>query len=169
MFESDYLLTGKHAKIVKAFTADARTFSTFIETYKCAAVFGLLYNTTAPKDKSTADTANILASAFNNHRSDCVFLYRLVMLLEKTTDRSNEERIDRAFRDDADTDHPERLAENMELFNAHVRGGLEVMDQMFLEGCISEDDYLRRAYERFDEFADQIDGSSMDERIAALL
>lgn len=162
MFSDDYDLTGRHASIVKFFVNDAKMFSYYIDVYKCAAIFGLLYDRHADKDTTIKDRANILASAFNNHRSDCVFLYRLTMLLERSTNATTEERVDRAFRDDADEEHPEKLKANMELFNSYVRGGLEVMQEQFLDGCNSEEDYMRRTYEKFMDFKQQISGAEIN-------
>ena len=159
MFDTDYDLSGKHASIVKFFVNDAKMFPLYIDVYKCGAIFGLLYDRHADKDNTVKDRANILASAFNNHRSDCVFLYRLTMLLERSTNATTEERVDRAFRDDADEEHPEKLKANMDLFNAYVRGGLEVMHEQFLDGCSSEEDYMRRTYERFMDFKRQLNGT----------
>ena len=162
MFNDDYDLSGKHASILKFFVNDAKMFSLYIDVYKCAAIFGLLYGRKADKDTAVKDRANILASAFNNHRSDCVFLYRLTMLLERSTDATTEERVDRAFRDDADEEHPEKLKANMELFNAYVRGGLEVMQEQLLDGCTSEEDYMRRTYEKFMDFKRQLSGTDIN-------
>lgn len=162
MFDDDYELIGRHASIIKFFSNEADLFPSFINVYCCAAVFGLLYDRHVEKDNTIKDRAKILASAFNNHRADCVFLYRLTMLLERSTEVSTEERVDRAFRDDADEDHPDKLKANMELFNSYVRGGLDVMQEQFLDGCASEEDYMRRAYDKFIDFKRQINDVDFD-------
>lgn len=169
MFENDYELTGKHASIVKFFVNNAKTFRLYIDVYNCAAIFGLLYGTSVPKNSDSRDTAKIYADAFANHRSECMLIYRLVMLLETKSGLTTEERIDRAFRDDSDDEHPEKLRKNLELFHSYVRGGLEVMHDLFLEGCNSEDEYLTRAHDKFEEFREKIKGISLEEQISQFL
>ena len=114
MFDNDYLLTGKHAKFTRFMKEDARIFETNVDIYLNGAIFGLLYNKHAKKDTGT-DKTNILASAFINRQSECKFLYRLVMLLQQVTNETPEEKIERAFRDDADPEQADRLKENLEI------------------------------------------------------
>lgn len=112
MFENDYTIRGKHATYLKymaaknakddenAATSSAKLFERYIDVYMNAAIWGLLYSRTAPKDNSSDDRARIYADVFANERDNCVFLYRMVMLLDKNVDIESEERINRAFRYD---------------------------------------------------------------------
>ena len=160
MFENDYAITGRHATYLKYLAKKnarddsepdsptaARLFDRYIDVYMNAAVFGLLYNRTAKRDTSSDDRARIYADAFANERDNCVFLYRLVMLLDKTTELTTEERIDRAFRYDTQPDKDEALRQSMDLFHDYVRGGIEVMYEQFTDGCQTQDDYLSKTYE----------------------
>ena len=77
MFESDYTINGKHATYLKflaeknsgAKDADessptaARIFERYIDVYMNAAIWGLLYDRTAPKDSTSDDRARIYADA----------------------------------------------------------------------------------------------------------
>ena len=108
MFENDYNITGKHATYLKflaaknsggkdadeASPAAARLFERYIDVYMNAAIWGLLYNRTAPKDNESDDRARIYADAYANERDNCVFLYRMVMLLDKTTTLEPTVRVD---------------------------------------------------------------------------
>ena len=111
MFENDYTINGKHATYLKFLAKKnsrddqspdnptaARLFERYIDVYMNAAVFGLLYSRTAKRDTTSDDRARVYADAFANERENCIFLYRMVMLLDKTTELTSEERIDRAFR-----------------------------------------------------------------------
>jgi hypothetical protein len=170
MFENDYTLVGKHATYLKYLVNDARLFERYIDVYMNGAIFGLLHNRTAERDKGSSDSANILAGVFANCRNDCVFLYRLVMLLDKETNLEAPERIDRAFRDDADEAEPEKLAANMEVFNSYVRGGIEEMYEQFIDGHGSNpDEYLERAMDVMEEFKDDISGSDFEDRLRSLI
>lgn len=135
MFENDYTITGKHATYLKymaaknakddenAATSSAKLFERYIDVYMNAAIWGLLYSRTAPKDNSSDDRARIYADAFANERDNCVFLYRMVMLLDKSVDIESEERINRAFRYDTQPEKAEAFRLNMDLFHDYVRGG----------------------------------------------
>ena len=136
MFENDYTITGKHATYLKymaaknakddenAATSSAKLFERYIDVYMNAAIWGLLYSRTAPKDNSSDDRARIYADAFANERDNCVFLYRMVMLLDKSLDIESEERINRAFRYDTQPEKAEAFRQNMDLFYGYVRGAL---------------------------------------------
>lgn len=170
MFENDYTLVGKHATYLKYFVNEAKLFERYIDVYMNAALFGLLHNRTAQRDRESTDRARIYADAFANCRSDCVFIYRLVMLLDKTTDLETPERIDRAFRDDADEREPEKLDANMRLFVSYVRGGIEEMYEQLVDGRGSNpDEYLERAMEVMDEFQDDVEGADFEDRLRDLI
>lgn len=159
MFENDYALTGKHATYVKYLVNDAKLYKRYIDVYMNGAVFGLLHNRTAPVDKDSSDRARIYADAFANCRMECVFLYRLVMLLEKSSKLESPERIDRAFRDDANEDDPEKLKQNLELFNSYVRGGIEEIYEEFIDGHgTTPEEYLDRAMEVMEQFRSDLKG-----------
>ena len=113
MFDNDYTINGKHATYLKFLAKKnsrdddspdnpkaARLFERYIDVYMNAAVFGLLYSRTAKRDTTSDDRARVYADAFSTERENCVFLYRMVMLLDKTTELTPEERVDRAFRYD---------------------------------------------------------------------
>lgn len=170
MFENDYTLTGKHATYVKYLVRDAKLYERYIDVYMNGAVFGLLHRRVAKKDNVSKDQARIYADAFANSRNDCMFLYRLVMLLESETNLEAPERIDRAFRDDANEKEPEKLEANLALFNAYVRGGIEELYEQLIDGHGSTpEDYLEHAIELMEEFRDDLNGSNFQDRISSLI
>ena len=151
MFENDVTLTGKHASYLKFLAVknsqdnddeetvqSAKLFERYIDVYMNAAVWGLLYSRVAERDNSSKSRARVYAAQFNTERENCMFLYRMVMLLDKTTELSTEERIDRAFRYDSQPEKAEELQKNMELFHSYVRGGIEVMYEQFTDGCLTQ-------------------------------
>ena len=157
MFERDITLTGKHATYVKYFRDDAKLYARYVDVYMNGAIFGLLHNRRAEKDSGDA-TANILADTLQRERNKCVLLYRLVMLLDETSNLDVQERINRAFRDDADDAAPGKLVANMELFNSYVRGGIEEMYEQFIDGHgVTADEYLDRAMDVMETFKDELD------------
>ena len=133
------------------------------------AVWGLLYSKTSKRDNSSSDRARIYADAFATERENCVFLYRLVMLLDKTSEITSEERVDRAFRYDSQPEKAQEFKNNMELFNDYVRGGIELMDEHFTDGCTTREDYLNKLYEVMATFKKEIEGYSFEKEIKDLI
>lgn len=183
MFENDYTITGKHATYLKFLAAKnsgnrdtdessptaARIFERYIDVYMNAAIWGLLYERTAEKDTFSDDRARIYADAYANERENCVFLYRMVMLLDKKTAIDPETRVDRAFRYDVQEDKKEEFAQNMELFHSYVRGGIEVMYEQFTDGCSTREDYMNKVFEILTTFKEEIAGVSYEDELAKLI
>ncbi|MCD8077621.1 MAG: hypothetical protein LUE63_04485 [Lachnospiraceae bacterium] len=183
MFENDYNITGKHATYLKFLAAknsgsrdddevsptSAKIFERYIDVYMNAAIWGLLYKRTAPRDTSSDDRARIYADAYANERENCVFLYRMVLLLDKTTQLAPTERVDRAFRYDTQENKKEEFVANMELFHSYVRGGIEEMYEQFTDGCSTRDDYMNKVYEIMTAFKQEISGISYEDELAKLI
>lgn len=168
LFENDLTITGKHATYLKFLVNDAKIFKDYIDVYMNAAVLGFIYGKHEERDSDSSDRARIYADAFVSHRNDCIFIYRLIILLEDR-DMSIDERLDCAFRLDANPDKEAELQANLDVFNSYVRGGIEYMYSIFTEHCTSRDDYIRTTYEVIRDFKDSIDGVSYEEKIKALL
>jgi len=182
MFENDYTITGKHATYLKFLVVknskedegadsvnSAKIFERYIDVYMNASVWGLLYSRTAKRDTESLDRARIYADAFATERDNCVFLYRMVMLLDTNSELTPEKRVDRAFRYDTQPDKAEDFKKNMELFNDYVRGGIELMYERFTDGCTTRDDYLTKTYEVMTTFKEEIEGISYEEELAKLI
>lgn len=183
MFENDYNITGKHATYLKFLAAKnagakdadesgptaAKIFERYIDVYMNAAIWGLLYDRTAAKDTTSDDRARIYADAYAKERENCVFLYRLVMLLDKQTDLDPSVRVDRAFRYDVQADKKDDFSKNMDLFHSYVRGGIEVMYEQFTDGCSTRDDYMDKVYEVLTTFRQELDGISYEDELAKLI
>lgn len=182
MFESDYTINGKHATYLKFLAkknsrddqgsdnpSAARLFERYIDVYMNAAVFGLLYSRTAKRDMASDDRARVYADAFATERQNCVFLYRMVMLLDKTVDLTPEERLNRAFRYDSAPEKEVEFRQNMELFHDYVRGGIEVMYEQFTDGCTTQDDYLSKSYEVMTTFKKELEGLSYADELKKLI
>lgn len=179
MFENDYTITGKHATYLKYLaeknadsatgTTTARVFERYIDVYMNAAIWGLLYNRTANKDTTSNDRARIYADAFVNERENCTFLYRLIMLLDKSAKLTPTERVDRAFRYDTQPEKADEVKKNLDLFNSYVLGGLEILYEKITEGCVTRSDYMQRIFEIMNDFQDEVNGISVDDEIRNLL
>lgn len=177
MFENDYNISGKHATYLKFLAAknakeeapNAGIFERYIDVYMNAAVFGLMYSRRAEVDTNSDDRARIYADAFARERENCMFLYRLVMLLDKSGDISDKQRIDRAFRYDSVANDNEQLKKNLELFHSYVRGGIEYMYEQFTDGCHTREDYVVKTHEFMTNFKNELEGRPFDDELSGLI
>lgn len=175
MFEHDYTITGIHATYLKYLAKDTKNkdkpyiFDRYIDVYMNAIVFGLLYGRTAKKDSGSKDRARIYADAFATERENCIFLYRLTMLLDRTVSVTPVERVDRAFRDDADENLVEKFYQHMKLFNSYILGGIEVLYEKYSDSLMTMDDCITCAYELMKDFIDEIKGISYEEKLKQLI
>ncbi|MDE7308451.1 MAG: hypothetical protein K2N61_07280 [Lachnospiraceae bacterium] len=168
LFENDMTFTGKHATYMKYLVNEAQLYDDYIDVYMNAAVFGYLYCEKRDKDNDSTDRARIYADAFSNHRDECVFLYRIITLLDDR-DMEIEERLNRAFRCDAESNKQDIVQECLDSFNSYVRGGIEYMYKQFTTGCTSKDDYIRQSYEVSRKFKESLEGVSYEDKIKKLL
>lgn len=173
MFDRDYQLKGKHATYAKQLArhyrdnADAfKPFKRQIDVYMIGAIMGFLHGRPVPEDNTTKDDVSMLASVFIGENDKCIFIYRMLMLLDETTGLTLEQRADRAFREDTDE---QAKVKNMNLFNSYVRGGIEFLYERFSEDCVTQDDYINKVYEIVDRFKYDIDGKSYDDLIQGIM
>ncbi len=170
LFENDVTITGKHATHLKYLVDETNLFEKYIDVYMCAAVYGYLNGCKDEKDNTSNDRARIYADTLSNYRQECILIYRLITLLDdKDLQLDVEERVNRAFRYDAQPDNIEGLEDNIEIFNSYIRGGIERLYIDFTDGATSKDDYIRQSFFVLKEFKDELNGVSYEEKIKKLL
>lgn len=164
MFDRDIRIYGQYATHLKSLARDPKNpehtyiFDRYIDVYMNAAIIGLLEGEPIDDPNYTSeDSAQILASAFLGEHYRCIFIYRLVMLLDKSTELTDEERIDRAFRDESDESHPEKLEKNMKLFRGYVLAGIEYMYAKIARDYTSLEDMCNAAYNMMKDFQDTLE------------
>ncbi|MBN1552903.1 hypothetical protein JW979_15625 [bacterium] len=167
MFENDYTINGKHATYMKYLVNDAKIFDRYIDVYMNAAIWGMLYGRISERDSST-DRARVYADAFAKERENCMFIYRLIMLLDNTKHLLPNERIDRAFRDDAQDGDSAKASNNLDLFHSYVLGGIEVLYERYVDGCTTQEDYLTRIYDLMTTFKKDIAGATYEKELEKL-
>ncbi|WP_226537432.1 hypothetical protein [Fictibacillus halophilus] len=169
MFENDITISGKHATYTKFLVNEAKVFKRYIDVYMNGAIFGFLYGRISEKDKDSTDRARIYADALATERLKCDFIYRLIMLLDETSNITIERKIDRAFRDDAKQDTSENHKANMNLFNSYVLGGIEALYDKFTEDTTTKEDYIHKIHEVVSDFKAEIEGVPYDSRIKEVI
>lgn len=181
IFETDYTINGTHATKLKFLAKknsrddtepdnpnSAKIFERYIDVYMNAAVFGIYYRRKA-KTETSNDRARIYADAFIRERDNCVFLYRLAMLLDDSEIITSTERIDRAFRYDSLPEKADEVKKNLELFHDYVRGGIDIMYEKFIENCYNREDYLEKTFSVMKDFKEELDGIDYAAKLAKLM
>lgn len=173
MFDKDMQIRGKYATYWKALTQlpgnavetskNFKIFENYINVYMVAPIIGLLNGRKGQYDPSddSKDTAGMLAEIQIKYASKLKYIYRLIMLVDDSEGLSDEEKINRAFREDSNEDS---VKKGMELYTAYFFGGLEVLYEIFVLGCITDDDYIRKMFDFVSEFKDEqaIDDLTVD-------
>ena len=169
MFEKEFRFVGKHATYVKFLVKKAKIFQRNIDVYMLGALVGKTYEKTSTKDTSSTDDTEIPVSVFINEKPNCLFIYRLVMLLSdaKGEDMNIESRLNRAFRDDVDQDAESKMTENMDLFHSYVLGGVEKIYELYTSDIVGKDEYLERMIEVLEDFqnTDVIKNDELDDAV----
>jgi hypothetical protein len=60
-------------------------------------------------------------------------------------------------------------AENMELFNSYVLGGIEELYEQLTNGATSRDDYINRIYDITVKFEEEIEGIDYESKLKELV
>ena len=154
MFLKDYLFKGKQREqsvALSDFIIDANSnsqiFDSTVELFMAAALVGCYYDKRVKPDKG--ETRKIFSEQLSSRYNDLMFIYKLVMLSNKSVEKSTD-RINKAFRELDDK-------ENWDLFEEYVLGGLEVLYNNFFPDSDSQaksnyDDYFDRLYAILTEF-----------------
>lgn len=154
LFEEEFEYKGKHAIYCK-YLKENNIISTYREIYLLSAVVGFVNGRKAPvdKDEKIAE-ASILPSEISKKKAELSFVYRVIMLLDEKEGFTVEDYKNRTFRDDSDEEHPEKLKENMEIFNSYARGGIEILYDLFYD-CDEKSQCADALYEFVHNFAVQ--------------
>jgi hypothetical protein len=144
----EFRFRGRHAEEVQFLCTErgqkrdnsVNLFRRVIDVYMVAAIMGLRYGRKENVDDSNMSASSTVPqSAMNTESQNLDFLYRLILLLDRSEGLSEEERIDRAFKSDTDKRAVEK---NMELFNSYVRGGVDVLYEQFSKDADSIGDLM---------------------------
>lgn len=151
MFTDDITLYGKHAQYVKDLASlEIKLFSRNLDIYMNAALVGIIYGKKEERDRDSQYkdiSTNILASAINKEKVHLDYIFRLLMILDDTEKLTLEEKINRAFRDDSNSDVSDRHKQNMNLFHSYVLGGISILYDKIIGEGISSEDFMRNAFE----------------------
>ena len=95
--------------------------------------------------KDIADQ-NIFPEQLINNSEQLKYIFRLILILDTQHEPNEEARLDKAFRrfgaDEAD----------LQLFDAYVLGGVEVLYEKLVEGSTDPAEFINRMYDFVEEF-----------------
>lgn len=178
MFDKDMQIRGKYATYWKALSqlpgnaaetsSNFKIFENYIYVYMAAPIIGLLNGRKAwfdPADDSK-DSAGMLAAVQIKNSAKLKYIYRLIILMDDSEGLSEEEKINRAFRDD---DKEESVKKGMDLYTAYFLGGLEVLYETFVQNCVTDDDFIIKMFEFVSGFKKEQDIDELSVDIEALL
>lgn len=159
MFTGDIYIRGKYATYLKYLSQKtekndrkekvAGVFERMIDVYMTAAIVGVNFGLRRDDENTGSDTAKLFADVVNREQDNLISIFRIVMLVDNSTGLSPDEKIRRAFKT---PDTPE----NMKLFNAYVRGGIEWLYEQFTSGATTKDEYLAKIYEVVESFNSEL-------------
>lgn len=153
MFDKQYRFTGSHAEQVSALTsvfddiAKAKLFERNLDVYMNAPLIGFFFKRKGIKnsDGAIADQ-NIFPEQLINNSEQLKYIFRLILILDSQYESDENARLDKAFRcfgaDEAD----------LQLFDAYVLGGVEVLYEKLINGSTDPVEYINRMYDFVEEF-----------------
>ncbi len=161
MFRDDILIKGKHASYLKFLSKKteqndskqnvAAVFENNIDVYKAAIVMGLVKGVKKGVDSTNDDSTRMFAGKVIKEEFDLEYLFQMCMLIDNSTDLSNDEKIERAFKGKDAVD----FKENLNLFNSYARGGIEWLYEEFIDGADTKAEYLTKIYDIVSNYRDE--------------
>lgn len=150
MFTTDIFVRGKHATYLKYLSKKtekndrkekvAGVFERAIDVYMTAPIIGLVYGLRRDELDPNSDSVKIFTDTVNREQLNLVSIYRTVLLVDNSRGLTADEKIEQAFKT---PDTPE----NMKIFNAYLRGGIEWLYEQITTGAVTRDEYLAKIYE----------------------
>lgn len=152
MFDTDKRFVGKHAQYIHYLCKNKgavnpngiNLFNRVIDLYITAPLIGLIYDRKGVVDRSATGSATIQYKQISDNEYELLYVFQLVMLLADKDKLTDSERLDRAFRDEADEN---KTKQNMELFDSYALGGIEVLYELFEHDLNSTSSILMHLFE----------------------
>lgn len=161
MFKNQIRFYGKHARIMKQYSKstsaeaavpyevdnnegkkeDKYIFDTLLQCYMVAGMLGIINKRREKPDSNKTIDATIMADILNKKRNLLIRIYQHMVLTEDSG-LSPDARVKKAFTVSMSDEESKQEQDRLE---DYVRGGLEIIDEMF-GGCLSYEDIARQVY-----------------------
>jgi len=135
MFNNDIVIKGKHGTWMKLLAGQnsakspITVFKRNLDLLMIAPLVGVIYNKPVEEDNSD-DKATVLLAQVVGEKENLELIHRIVILKDNSKGKTNDEKVDLAFRHDSD----------MDLFMRYVRGGIEYIYEYLNESTTTRDD-----------------------------
>lgn len=158
MFSTDYTFYGKHADYAKSlvgidgiinFGGSKGLIEHGYDLLLIAPIIGVSYNIKSKKDDSNKQAFSIKAIQIIRIKERLESVFKLVILSEKDRGLTEDEKIDKIFRNF----EKDELQEEIEIFDQYLLGGLEWLYRNLIEGARSEHDYIDNMKKIIDEYS----------------
>lgn len=159
MFDNEFNFKGQYGKYCRGLNTreGVGLFKTNREAYVFSSLIGFL-NGEANKDviyDTEIPHATILPSEMAKRRENLRLIYHLIMLLKEEPGFTVEDYKNRTFRDEADEENPEKLDNNMKIFNSCAESGIEFLYDKF-EHCQNLGEVVDTLYQYVSDFAIEV-------------
>lgn len=168
MFDKEYSFKGSHAekviKLTAPFSSESNSglFQRNLDVYLVAPIVGFLYGRKA--EMKTGIDRVINHTQLIYEKTNLIFNYRLIMLLDEKYEPNVDERLNKAFRYFGS----DKAADDEALYEAYVRGGVDVLYEKLIETANSPDDYIKNLYDFLEEFDERYNQAVSTEDIIDL-
>ena len=156
IFDKEYNFRGQYGQYCRTLNSreGVGLFKTNREAYVFSSIIGFLSNERSEDVVYNQEIqhATILPSELAKQRENLRLIYHLIMLLKEEPNFTLEDYKNRTFRDEADEEHPEKLENNMKLFNSYAEGGIEYLYEKF-EHCQNTGEVVDELYQFVSDFA----------------
>ena len=133
--------TGKHRTYVDSLWTQNKIMESYIERlidlYMVAVAIGLKAKRKAEEDRSDEQKRTIQTKQLNDNIETLMQLMRMVIILDDSTGKTVEERVEEAFRI---PDNYEDYKKNIDLFNSYARGGIEILYEELIAAPLTDKD-----------------------------
>lgn len=140
-FKGDAVIYGKHATMVDEMwqqnDLDHSYFKRLVDLYTIAPIIGLRANRKVDLDSTGDNKRTVQLAQLMTRREDLLTIMQIILLMDGKDSLDIEKRIDRTFRGPVDENEAK---ENMDIFNAYVRGGIEVLHEKLVNRALTIDD-----------------------------
>lgn len=140
----------------------AKLFERNLDVYINAPLIGFLYNRKGQRDDNSAiSPQNIFPEQMINASDKLKYNLRLILLLDKGYEPSEEKRLDKAFRHLG-------AEEDLALFDEYVLGGVEVLYEKLIQGVNSSTSYTDQLFDFVEEFNERFNDQLTNDTILDL-
>jgi hypothetical protein len=150
MYAKEFSFVGKHAILVKNLrespfkkkskdsNQDKFIFKTYIDIFMVAPLIGVIYNRQSMREPGSA-SATIFADAFISRSSEIDFLIQLVLLTFDSSLKTDQEKIELAFKGFYDESKQDEIKS---IFESYLYGGIELLHETLVENTKNIDEVI---------------------------